>query len=283
HYAHQDCLMSLIYKSLQRAQNEDDAPSVVVPRRPQKRNFSTGISKQLGGFLVVFVLFSLFGFFFFTWVQQEVTRLSPQVQSDRTAMEKMLGQKKDVPAVVNATIVNGTVQEAANASEVVIEKVEKILPALTKPTKVQFTTKKKLGMEDLVKPTTDLERHFASLARKNQSIMELEKNLVQNWKRNRLNDAAINLKALEQAAGEKSVLVGKWKGLIALKQGQYAVAEDLFRSLLAEASDDLTVRLNLVQSILAQGNIEGAKKELLSVKKDFPGNAKVAALESRAF
>ncbi|MFA7166030.1 MAG: tetratricopeptide repeat protein [Desulfoplanes sp.] len=275
--------MSLIYKSLQRAQNEDDAPSVVVPRRPQKRNFSTGISKQLGGFLVVFVLFSLFGFFFFTWVQQEVTRLSPQVQSDRTAMEKMLGQKKDVPAVVNATIVNGTVQEAANASEVVIEKVEKILPALTKPTKVQFTTKKKLGMEDLVKPTTDLERHFASLARKNQSIMELEKNLVQNWKRNRLNDAAINLKALEQAAGEKSVLVGKWKGLIALKQGQYAVAEDLFRSLLAEASDDLTVRLNLVQSILAQGNIEGAKKELLSVKKDFPGNAKVAALESRAF
>ncbi|MFA7064867.1 MAG: tetratricopeptide repeat protein [Bacilli bacterium] len=275
--------MSLIYKSLQRAQNEEDAPSVVVPRRPQKRNFSTGISKQFWGFLVVFVLFLLFGFFFFTWVQQEVTRLSPQVQSGHTAMEKVLGQKKDMPAVVNATIVNGTVQEAANASEVVIKKVEKILPTLTKPTKVQFTTKKKLGMEDLVKPTTDLERHFASLARKNQSIMELEKKLVQNWKRNRLDDAAINLKALEQAAGKKSVLVGKWKGLMALKQGQYAVAEDLFRSLLAEASDDLTVRLNLVQSILAQGNIEGAKKELLSVKKDFPGNAKVAALESRAF
>jgi predicted Zn-dependent protease len=269
--------MSLIYKSLQRVQNGEDAPSVMVPRRQQKRNFSMGISKQLGGFLVVFVVFSLLGFLFFTWVQQEVTRLSPKVQSNRTSVEKVLDKEKD------ATIANGTVQEAANASAVVIEKVEKILPALTKPTKVQFTTKKKLGMEDLVKPTTDLERHFASLARKNQSIMELEKKLVQNWKRNRLDDAAINMKALEQAAGKKSVLVGKWKGLIALKQGKYAVAEDLFRSLLAEASDDLTVRLNLVQSILAQGNIEGAKKELLSVKKDFPGNAKVAALASRAF
>lgn len=279
--------MSLIYKSLQRVQNGDNIPPVVVPKRHRKQNLSTGTAKRMGSFLVVFAMLSLLGFLFFTWVQQEVSRLSPLVQANHSAMEKVLDPEKDVPA--NATIANGTAGAVAMAQSVTDvlavaqKKVEKTLPALSKPTKVQFVPKKKLGMEDLVKPTTDLERHFASLARKNQSILELEKNLVQNWKRNRLDAAAKNLKDLEQAAGKKSILVRKWKGLIALKQGKYAAAEDMFRSLLADASDDLAVRLNLIQSIIAQGDTERAQQELLRVKKDFPGNAKVAALESRAF
>lgn len=273
--------MSLIYKSLQRVQNEDDILPAMAPRRQQKRSFSMGISKRLGSFLIVFTLFSFLGFLFFTWVQQEITRLSPQVQLNHTTMEKVLDQERKVPANVTAT--NGTEKNRIDVAEVVTKKADKIPPALTKPTKVQFTAKKKLGMEDLVKPTTDLERHFASLARKNQSILELEKTLVQNWKRNRFDEAANTLQALEQAAGKKSVLVRKWKGLMALKEGKYAAAENLFRSLLTDASDDLTVRLNLVQSILAQGNMDSAKQELLRVKKDFPGNTKVAALEARAF
>ena len=273
--------MSLIYKSLQRVQNGETDPPVVVPKRRLKRNYSTGTSRRMGSFLVVFALFSLLGFLFFTWVQQEVTRFSPQLQANHNAMENALKPEKEVP--VNATSANATERKVADVLAVASKKVEKTLPALSKPTKVQFVAKKKLGMEDLVKPTTDLERHFASLARKNQSILELEKNLVQNWKRNRLDAAIKNLKDLEEAAGKKSVLVRKWKGLIALKQGKYADAEDIFRTLLADASDDLAVRLNLVQSILAQGNTERAQQELFRVKKDFPGNAKVAALESRAF
>ena len=273
--------MSLIYKSLQRVQNENDVPSVVVSRRQRKRDFSTGISKRLLGFLAVFVALSLAGFFFFTWMQQEVARLSPQIHSNTTAIKKALDEKKEEP--VNATASNGTAQKVTQMLDLAKKKVEKTLPALSKPTKVQFAAKKKLGMEDLVKPTMDLERHFATLARKNQSILELEKKLVQHWKRGRVDEAAEILKELEQAAGKKSVLVRKWQGLIVLQKGEYAVAEDTFRSLLDDAAEDLTVRLNLVQALLAQGKTENARKEMGRVKKDFPGNSRVEALEARAF
>ena len=275
--------MSLIYKSLQRVRNDAAAPPVAVNKRAQrKRAYSTGVSKRLGVFLVLFAMFSLLGFFFFTWVEKEIERLAPRVDDKRTAMEQVLEQQPDRQA--NAT--EDTLEQTTkiNVARVLAEagkKVQKSLPPLSKPRKVNLDTRKKVGMEDLVKPTTELEKHFATKARRNQAILSLEQRLVEHWRQGDAEGTAVVLHELEQKAGPESALVRKWQGTMALKDKRYREAERLFRSILRSGGDQPGVRINLIQALVGQGKSAEMEQELRRLKIDFPVNDKVARFVSR--
>ena len=273
--------MSLIYKSLQRVRTDNTPQSVKASFKKPRRNFSLGLSRRLAGFLVVCMVFSLAGFVFFSWVQREVERLEPRTHGSPSPMT--IVSRQDEPVAAHATASNTTAVKVAEVLEKARERGQKELPPLSKPTKVRMETRKKLGMEDLVKPTTDLERHFASLARRNQAIAQLEKTLVRQWRGGQTSDAEATLEKMEDIAGAESVLVRKWKGMLALAQGMYDKAEDIFRELIRNGAGELSVRLNLVQCLVAQGRTEEARKALQSLKQDFPGNPRVVALEQRAF
>lgn len=273
--------MSLIYKSLQRVRNDTALRPVKVSFKKPKRDFSLGLSKRLAGFLVVCLVFSLAGFVFYSWVNREVTRLSPRTERSRISVAEV--PKKDDPEGVNATASGDTAVNVAGVLEKARKKVQKELPPLTKPTKVRLEPRKKLGMEDLVKPTRDLERHFASLARRNQSIAELEKQLVRQWRAGKTMEAKKTLEKLEGIAGAKSILVRKWKGFLELALGKFEQAENIFRDLIQDGAGELSVRLNLVQCLIAQGKTEEGRTMLERLKQDFPGNPRVVALEQRAF
>lgn len=136
-------------------------------------------------------------------------------------------------------------------------------------------------MEDLVKPSTDLERHFAAKARKNQLILRLEQRLRDRWRKGDAAGVRAALEELESSAGRDSALVRKWQGAVALKEKRYAEAEGVFRSVLRSAGDDLAVRINLVQVLAVQGKQQEAEQELGRMQKDFPASDKVSQLAAR--
>lgn len=254
----------------------------VKRRAERKRAYTTGISKRLGVFLASFALLSLLGFFFFSWVEKEIERLAPRVQGKKTAMEQV--QERQPVRHVNATDAGVEQTSKVNVARVLAEarkKVQKSLPPLSKPRKVNLDTRKKVGMEDLVKPTTELENHFAARARRNQAILSLEQRLVELWRLGDVKGAAEVLRDLEQKAGPESALVRKWQGIMALKGRRYREAERLFRSVLVSGGDQPAIRINLVQALVGQGKAREIDEELERLKSDFPANDKIARFIAR--
>ena len=272
--------MSLIYKSLQRVRNDAAAPPVAVKKKARpKRVYSSGMSKRVGVFFVTLAVFSLIGFLFFSWVQQEIERLAPRRHDTRPAMERGLDREAEQQEKA-AGAEDATAAKVAQVLAAAKKKVQKALPPLSKPTKVNLDTRKKVGMEDLVKPTTDLEHHFAAKVRQNQAILSLEQRLVDRWRRGDDAGAKAALEELQRKAGAESFLVRKWQGMMALKEKRYAEAEGMFRSLLRRA-DDLALRINLVQVLAVQGKRHEADRELARLQRDFPASPKVAGLAAR--
>lgn len=277
--------MSLIYKSLQRVRNEAAAPPVAVKKRAQrKRAYSTGVSKRLGVFLASFALLSLLGLVFFSWMQKEIERLAPRVHDKQTAMERALDRRPDPQDEAEAARAEGEKNTRATVARVLAraeEKVQKALPPLSKPRKVNLDTRKKVGMEDLVKPTTELEKHFADRARRNQAILSLEQRLIKAWQQGDAAGTAAALHNLEREVGPSSALIRKWKGIMALNEKRYQDAERLFRSILRSGGDQPSVRINLIQALAGQTKHAEMEQELRQLKIDFPANDKVARFVSR--
>lgn len=101
-------------------------------------------------------------------------------------------------------------------------------------------------------PSESLEAYFAAQAKRNQTLLDQERNVAKTFA---AGDAAAAQKQLHgylQRVGENSVAAARWKGYQALKEGRFADAENVYRTLLASRPDDSESAYNFLVALLKQ-------------------------------
>lgn len=112
---------------------------------------------------------------------------------------------------------------------------------------------------DLTKPTKALEDHFAKQARKNESVISLERKLIQASKSGDLSESRDILTSMTSKLGsQESSTKYKWDGYLALKEKRYADAENFYRRALSVKPGDMISQVNLVYSLMGQGKNQEA-------------------------
>lgn len=264
--------MSLIYQSLQETAKTDGqgAPRHPLVHRPPR---GTGFTGRLAIFLTIALLLCAAAYGVLWWLRGELQRLEPRRHSaanhiiDEAANATLPGQS------VTNLVANGSRQAPTALPE-----SNGGLPPLSLPPRPNTPTQTKIGIEDLVKPTMDLERLFVQRANRNQRIMELDKQLATAWEHPDPTRQDRALAELTKVSGADSVLVRKWRGALALRRGEYAKAERLFSRLAREKPTDVPIRINYIQTLLGLREYPRARQEWRRLDSEHPNHAVVRDL-----
>ncbi len=233
--------MSVIYRSLQQLKEKEQEraatathPQAVAPR----------MGKLLGRFalyVIVVVLLVGSGVYF---ISQKVSEVDiPEAPANL----KTTGAGAQAQAVQVTEPAEEPVQPAQLAPQIITEPIVKQrlirkIDALPSGPKV-----------DLTKPTRALEDHFAKQARKNETVINLERKLVQASKSGDLSESREILTSMTGKLGtQESATKYKWDGYLALKEKRYADAENFYRRSLSVKPGDFISQINLVYSLLGQ-------------------------------
>ena len=259
--------MSVIYRSLQQLKEKEQEraatathPQAVAPR----------MGKLLGRFaLYVLVVVVLVGSGVY-FISQKVAEVDIP----------------DAPTTLRTTGASGQAQ----AVEVTEETPEPVQPAqlapqvITEPI-VKQRLIRKIGdiaqgpKVDLTKPTKALEDHFAKQARKNESVISLERKLVQASKTGDLSESREILTSMTGKLGtQESATKFKWDGYLALKEKRYADAENFYRRALSVKPGDFISQVNLVYSLIGQSKNQDAVIIYRRLIDRYPMDARVKKL-----
>jgi tetratricopeptide (TPR) repeat protein len=260
--------MSVIYRSLQQLKREEaernsrQAPQAVAPR--MSKLFLRGLL-----FLLVFVVLAGSGLYF---VQREVTQLAlPEDPVQSAAGERQ-------------AVVEKTVEEAATPAEEKPTEVAQLAPAVTQAPIVQQRLYREPEPEkpkaiDLSKPSRALEQHFAQRAKQNESVLALERTLVQATRRGDGGQSREILDSMSREIGkQESATAYKWEGYLALREKRYAEAEGFFRRAVAIRASDYVSNINLVYALLGQGKRDEAVVIYRKLIDRYPTNDRVVKL-----
>ncbi len=253
--------MSLIYDSLKKTA-EPIAPPPVAAIQRRARLIPIKVLRRLAVGLGILGACIGAGWGLVVWMQGEVERLGPRLQAAR-AIEPVPSTETPAPPAPSP-------QPAAPPVE--------LRPATPPPPPAPVRTK--IGIEDLARPTLELEQVFAQRARHNQRVLELERDLTAAWSQGDLVRVRASLASLRQLAGPQSPMVRRWEGMLTLREGDARQAEAIFRGLLAEGRTDLTTRLLLARALLAQGQSEAARQEVRQILDAHPDNQEAKRLWS---
>jgi tetratricopeptide (TPR) repeat protein len=234
--------MSLIYDSLKKTVAEPE-PAPVAQIRRQRRLVPLHVLRRSLIALGILGLVVAAGAALVFWVREEVQRLGPRLQEARTVplAEPEPPQPSAAPAPAPAP-----------------EALLRTAPPPPPPTPVRT----KIGIEDLARPTLELEALFTQKAKTNQRILDIERQMHAAWAQQDANRVRSLLTDLRQTAGPHSAVVQRWEGVLALAEGRPAQAEAVFRKLQAEGRDDAPTRTALAQALLAQNRTAEAHKLL---------------------
>jgi len=261
--------MSVIYRSLQQLKREEaerssrQAPQAVAPR--MSKLFLRGLL-----FLLVFVVLAGSGLYF---VQREVQQLAlPDDPAIRAAEQRQAVAEK----IVEET-------PAAPAAPAQAE-VAQLAPAPVQAPLVQQRLYREPEAEkpaavDLSRPSRALEQHFAQRAKKNESVLALERTLVQASRRGDAGQSRDILDSMSREIGKQdSATAYKWEGYLALKEKRYADAENFFRRAVALRASDYVSNINLVYSLLGQDKRDEAVVIYRRLIDRYPTNDRVVSL-----
>lgn len=238
--------MSLIYDSLKKTVATPEPPPVSKIRR-QRRLAPLRVLRRALVTLGILGAVMGAGFTLVFWVRSEVERLGPRLQAART-----------LPPVENAS----TPPPAPPAAQ-----PPQVDLSLAPPPPPPSPVRTKIGIEDLARPTLELETLFTQKARTNQRVLELERQLHAAWQAQKFAELQALAGQLAGIVGKESAVVQRWQGMLALGQGDYAAAEALFRGLKATGRDDPATRMALAQSLLAQNKIAEARRAVRGLEE----------------
>jgi type IV secretory pathway VirB10-like protein len=191
--------MSVIYRSLQQLKREEaernsrQAPQAVAPR--MSKLFLRGLL-----FLLVFVVLAGSGLYF---VQREVKDLAlPDDPAQNAASQRQ-------------AVVEKTVEEAPAPAPVVEQPaVAQLTPAqapIVQQRLYREPEPEKPAAIDLSKPSRALEQHFAQRAKKNESVLALERTLVQASRKGDAGQSRDILDSMSREIGKQdSATAYKW-------------------------------------------------------------------------
>ncbi|MDY7001749.1 MAG: hypothetical protein SVS15_08210, partial [Thermodesulfobacteriota bacterium] len=132
---------------------------------------------------------------------------------------------------------------------------------------------------DLTKPTKALETHFAKQARKNETVLSLERKLLQSSSSDNLSQSKEILSSMSVQIGKRETSIQhKWNGYLALKEKRYADAEDFYRKAIALKPTDYVSNINLVYSLMGQDKMTEAIFTYRRLLDRWPMNEKVLKL-----
>ena len=132
---------------------------------------------------------------------------------------------------------------------------------------------------DLSKPSKALEDHFAKQARKNETVISLERKLIQASKSGDLTQSREILTSMTGKLGtQESATKYKWDGYLALKEKRYADAENFYRRSLSVKPGDFVSQINLVYSLMGQQKTQEAVVIYRRLIDRYPMDEKVKKL-----
>ncbi|BDV02079.1 hypothetical protein TDMWS_21640 [Thermodesulfomicrobium sp. WS] len=254
--------MSLIYESLKKNAAAPQPPPLAPVHAP-RRMVPLRVLRRIAVGVGILAACVGAGWALVSWVQGEVERLGPRLQATRAI--------EPVPAPT----------PPAEPPAPPAPQAPQALQPQTPPTPPPAPVRTKIGIEDLARPTLELEQVFSQRARHNQRVLELSGQLATAWNHKDLPQVRRLVAGLRTTAGATSPLVRRWEGILALHDGQTAIAEARFRALVAEGHGDRTTRLYLAQILLSQNKRLEAQAELSRLAAEFPEDPDIARLTAR--
>lgn len=289
--------MSLIYKSLQQLKSHHGQPGKTSPYA----RLHTGMVWPWKSILAV-TLLTLLMLAMFLFIRQQIKnneqnnlaqldapardsdirrqinagirtdpKQSPETDKPEASTSAVKGSRKESKAKVDAHSRQGKPQSLAKPEQ------------NTRPQAIPPSPEKKKPEPKMAKSTMDahqaeLSLAFKEKARRNQSILDMEKQL-----RSSLNNphrfAAI-LKELKQKAGAKNAVVYKWQGIQALKKKNYSRAEQLFDTYIQKSGPDIAIQINIILAQIGQEKMTEAQNSLQKLLKKHPENHKLNNLKT---
>lgn len=267
--------MSVIYRSLQQLkQQEADRGSRTTPQAVAPRMSKLFIRALI--YLGVFVILVGAGLFF---INQEVQQVAVPEAPDTFRQRE--GQEGAVRGEAVQKIVETEAEQQAQAERSLVEeqKLQMIAPPiLTERLRVPQKVDRPEPV-DLTKPSKALESHFAQQARLNENVLSLERKLTQAVEGGNVEQSRELLVSMSENLGKaQSATKIKWEGYLALKDKRYADAEEKFRQALAIKPKDYVSSINLIYSLMGQGEMQEARRLYRELVDRHPMNEKVLAL-----
>jgi len=108
--------------------------------------------------------------------------------------------------------------------------------------------------------------------------MDQERSVAKTFAAGQAPEAQKQLQSYLQRVGENSSAGLRWKGYQALKEGRFAEAESIYRTLLAARPDDVDSTYNFLVSLLRQSKKPEAAQVYRSYMQAHPLDERVAAL-----
>ena len=260
--------MSVIYRSLQQLKEKEQEraatathPQAVAPR----------MGKLLGRFaLYVLAILVIVGSGVY-FISQQVAEVDIP---DAALNLKARGAGNAVVAVEEAEPKPEPVAPAQLAPQLITEPIVK--QRLIRKVGGDDDAAKKL---DLTKPTKALEDHFAKQARKNETVISLERKLIQASKSGDLTESREILTSMTSKLGtQDSATKYKWDGYLALKEKRFADAENFYRRALSVKPGDFTSQINLAYSLLGQSKTDESLSIYRQLVDRYPMNERVLKL-----
>ncbi len=118
----------------------------------------------------------------------------------------------------------------------------------------------------------ELQTRFSSRAKKNRRILAMQNKLKTLLHSKDLKKAEMVLQRLEEVLDKDNLFVRKWKGVLALQQKDYTVAERCFRKIWERNNIDLETGINLVLALMGQRKFGQAKEIHNLLLKKYPQN-----------
>lgn len=266
--------MSMIYKSLKQVRKEERerkrrprpvSPEAVAPSYQR-------VLKRFAGYIVLVAVFLWVTMF---WLQAEVRRIVAVTaeQVEATTVVRRAAQEQPVQeAVVEQAVVVSEVRPIERMTPIVERR-----PAPPPPPPVQGPARVSAPAPrepvELVTPTMELERHFSAQALRNNELLTLQRQAALEQQ------APIeSARAVEQRLGPQSMYGLRLGGYEALKDGDFARAEEYFRQALARNPRDKSTRMNLVLALIGQDKRQEARQMYDRLAGDYPLDEQVAAL-----
>jgi len=137
------------------------------------------------------------------------------------------------------------------------------------------------GVDLASQPSESLEAYFAAQAKRNQTLMDLERGVAKTWAAGDKQEAQKQLQGYLAQVGENSAAGARWKGYLALKEGRYADAEAIYRALVLERPDDGESAYNYLLALLRQGKQPEAAAFHARYVREHPLDERVRGLSAQ--
>ncbi len=266
--------MSMIYKSLKQVRKEERErkrrPRPVSPEAvaPSYRR----VLKRFAGYIILVVVFLWVTMF---WLQSEVRRIvavtAEQVEAT-TVVRRAAQEQPAQEAIVEQAVVVSEVRPIERMTPIVERR-----PAPPPPPVVQGPARTPAPAPretaELASPNLELERHFSAQALRNNELLTLQRQASLEQKAPM--EAA---REVEQRLGPQSMYGLRLSGYEALKEGDFALAEDSFREALSRNPRDKSTRMNLVLALIGQDKLQEARQVYDRLAGEYPLDEQVAAL-----